>query len=98
MVFNFFVLAGDATRDRSVDTVDFARVIVGFGTAGTKIFSQGDFNYDTLVSSLDFNILVANYGKSLPAVAASLPVAAGARSSPFSDSGQAADDLADLLA
>ncbi len=59
----FFVLAGDADRDRRVSLADFGRLRANFGQAGT--FSQGDFNYDGVVNLADFGILRANFGRDL---------------------------------
>lgn len=62
----FFVLAADANQDRFVDTNDFNLLAANFGSTG-KVFSQGNFNYDVagVVDSIDFNILLAQYGKRL---------------------------------
>ena len=61
--FDFFVLAGDADRDRAVTIADFALMRSGFG--GPGLFSDGDFNYDGQVTMADFAILRSNFGKSL---------------------------------
>jgi len=66
---DFFVLSGDANRDRFVDTLDFNLLANHFAQT-SMAFSQGDFNYDNEVNSLDFNIFVARYGKRLVAPAA----------------------------
>jgi hypothetical protein len=65
---DFFILAGDANRDRVVNSDDFNLFATYFGQSG-KNFSQGNFNYDAagLVNSDDFNILAANFGVSLGA-------------------------------
>ncbi len=68
---DFFVLAGDANRDRQVSILDFAVLRSNFGSSDAT-FSQGDFNYDGQVSILDFAILRVNFGQSLPAPSASL--------------------------
>lgn len=62
----FFVLAGDATRNRVVNLDDFNVLAANFGLAG-KTFSQGNFSYDGggLVNLDDFNILAANFGVGL---------------------------------
>lgn len=62
--FDTFALAGDANRDRSVNSDDFNILATHFGTSG-NVFSDGDFNYDGLVNSDDFNILASNFGVSL---------------------------------
>ena len=65
---NFFVLAGDATRNRSVNLDDFTILASSFGQAG-RVFSQGNFNYDAAgaVNLDDFTILAAQFGATLPA-------------------------------
>ena len=61
---HFYVLAGDANRDRVVDLADFVILRNHFGSAG--LFSQGDFNYDGRVDLSDFVMLRNQFGKSLP--------------------------------
>ena len=68
---DFFILAGDANRDRTVDLTDFGVLRNNFGQSNV-VFSQGDFNYDGTVSLLDFGILRNNFGQSLPTPAASV--------------------------
>lgn len=100
--FGFFVLAADANRDRSVDTVDFNILAASFSQIG-KTFSQGDFNYDGAVDTVDFNLLAANFSNSLPAPSAAMsavpqllePPPAGAGRSIFSD--RAIDGHSDLV-
>ncbi len=62
---DFFVLAGDANRDRTVDLADFNLLATNFGSAGT--FSEGDFDYSGTVDLADFNALAINFGKTLQA-------------------------------
>jgi hypothetical protein len=64
-VMDFFVLAADANRDRSVNGLDFNVLAANFGQS-PRTFSQGDFNYDGIVNGLDFNILAVRFGQSLP--------------------------------
>jgi agmatine/peptidylarginine deiminase len=64
VVYNFFVLAGDANRDRSVNLLDFNILSFNFGQS-PRTFSQGDFNYDGSVNLLDFNILSQRFGQSV---------------------------------
>lgn len=61
----FFVLAGDADRDRDVDFFDFLTLRSNYGTSD-KLFSDGDFDYDGDVDFFDFLILRGNYGVTLP--------------------------------
>lgn len=58
----FFVLAGDADRNRLVDTRDFNRLAGVFGKS-PAIFSEGDFSFDNAIDSVDFGILVDRFGK-----------------------------------
>jgi N-acetylneuraminic acid mutarotase len=62
--FEFFVLAGDANRDRSVNLSDFNILVANFGQSN-RTFSQGDFNYDTVVTLADFNTLASRFGVAL---------------------------------
>jgi hypothetical protein len=64
--FSFYVLNGDANRDRKVDTQDFNLLVGNYGRSSGALFSDADFSRDGAVSSLDFNVLVAQYGKLLP--------------------------------
>jgi GH25 family lysozyme M1 (1,4-beta-N-acetylmuramidase) len=63
-VLDFFVLAGDANHDRSIDTLDFNALAGNFG-GSAKTYAQGDFNYDGVVDTLDFNTLAGQFGKAL---------------------------------
>ncbi len=102
-VLNFFVLAGDATRDRSVNLNDFTVLAANFG-ASNRVFSQGDFDYSGNVDLNDFTVLASQFGKSLPApgdaprsgsevMRGPLPLTSVARhSNPFSDD-RVADDV-----
>jgi hypothetical protein len=38
-------------------------------------FDQGNFNYDSSIDSVDFNILASKFGQTLPAPAAPAPAA-----------------------
>jgi hypothetical protein len=63
--FTFFVLAGDATRDRRVDAADQAVLQNNLGNPAPT-FGDGDFNYDGSVNNADQAILVAQFSRSLP--------------------------------
>ena len=63
LTLDFFVLAGDADRDRAVTIADFAQLRAGFG--GPGLFSEGDFNYDGQVTIADFAVLRRNFGTAL---------------------------------
>ena len=86
---DFFILDGDATRDRIVDTQDFNLLAANFGN--TAAFTQGNFDYSGTVDSIDFGRLLNNFGKRLlpPAgpVLGALVVAGGQLiNPPFGDS------------
>lgn len=78
-VYDFFVLPGDANRDRSVNIGDFAILAGNFNQPGT--FTAGDFNYNGSVEIGDFSILASAFNSYL-APPADLPRAAGASSPP----------------
>jgi hypothetical protein len=61
---DFFVLAGDANHDRTVNLQDFNVLATFFGQT-SRTFSQGDFNYDGTVNLSDFNILAGRFGRSI---------------------------------
>jgi subtilisin-like proprotein convertase family protein len=62
-VTNFFVLAGDANHDGTVNLADFNVLAENFGQSN-QTFGEGDFNYDGTVNLTDFNILAAKFGQS----------------------------------
>jgi hypothetical protein len=70
-VFDFFVLAGDANRDRTVGFADLVILAQNYGTAA-KTFAQGNFNYDAggNVDFQDLVLLAQRYGTTLTAPAA----------------------------
>jgi hypothetical protein len=70
-VTDFFVLAGDVNRDRSVNGTDFALLAGNFGKTGMT-YGQGDLNGDGNVNGTDFAILAGNFGKTVPAPAAAV--------------------------
>jgi hypothetical protein len=79
-VFDFFVWAGDANRDRTVNSDDFNILAGSFGMGG-KNFTQGDFTYNTVVNSDDFNILAGKFGQTLAPPPPPGPEAAAATAS-----------------
>ena len=62
---DFFVLAGDFNRDRSVNLADFTVLANNFGRSGVG-FGGGDANYDGSVNLSDFTILANRFGATLP--------------------------------
>jgi len=66
---DFFVLGGDANRDRAVDFNDLVVLAQNYNTTG-KTYAQGDFNYDGKVDFNDLVILAQRYNTSLAAPAA----------------------------
>jgi hypothetical protein len=97
---SIFFLAGDATRDRTVNLNDFNVMTANFGMAGMT-FSQGNFDYDAAgnVNLNDFNLLASRFGQSV-APAGTSSTSSG--QSPFGGKGISGDDelesLRDLLA
>lgn len=80
--FTFWILYGDANRDRTVNVSDFAQMSANFGQS-PRTFGQGDFNYDGVVNINDFSLLAAGFNTSLPAPG-DLPRASSAVSARFS--------------
>ncbi|MEM7809383.1 MAG: hypothetical protein AAF561_14840, partial [Planctomycetota bacterium] len=68
---DFFVLAGDANRDRTVNLADFGVLRSNFGST-SAVFSDGDFNYDGRVDLADFGLLRAQFGTVLATPASDL--------------------------
>ncbi|HVT87887.1 MAG TPA: FG-GAP-like repeat-containing protein [Tepidisphaeraceae bacterium] len=66
--FDFYVLGGDANRDRTVDLSDMIMFADNWFTSG-KTFSQGDFNYDGTVNAKDLTIVAHNWQVTLDAPA-----------------------------
>ena len=93
-----FFLAGDATRDHTVNLNDFNVMAGNFGMSG-KTFSQGNFDYDAAgnVNLNDFNLLASRFGQS---VAPAGTNGASSGQSPFGGkriAGDEVDALRDLL-
>ncbi len=63
-VFNQFILAGDATRNRIVNFDDLLIVAQNYGKSN-RTFQQGDFNYNGTVNFDDLLIIAQRYGMSL---------------------------------
>jgi hypothetical protein len=68
---DFFVLAGDANHDRTVDVTDLG-FLATYWQESPRTFAQGDFNYDQTVDVTDLGILATNWQNSLPAPAPAL--------------------------
>jgi hypothetical protein len=74
--FDFYVLAGDANRDRTVDFNDLTVLAQNYNTTGGKNWSTGDFNGDGTVDFSDLVILAQRYNTTLaapPAISPSAP-------------------------
>jgi hypothetical protein len=72
---DFFILAGDANRDRKIDAMDLGILSANWQGAN-KAFSQADFNYDGLVDISDLYILASQWQQSLaPPPPAAQPIA-----------------------
>jgi alpha-L-arabinofuranosidase len=68
ILLNFFVLGGDANRDRKVDATDLGILSLNWNQTG-RAFSQGNFDYsaDGLVNVNDLDILAAHWQQALAA-------------------------------
>jgi hypothetical protein len=88
--FDFYVLAGDANRDRVVNFNDLLILAKNYNTTGAT-FGTGDFNYDGVVNFSDLLILARNYNQSVavpppaPAAVMAEPVLASSASSVLTD-------------
>lgn len=80
-MLDFFVYAGDANHNRTVDVDDL--YILASNWYGTgKTFAQGDFNYDGVVDGKDLGILSVRWQQTLaPPAPPAPPLAAAALSS-----------------
>lgn len=87
--FTFFILYGDADRDRDVDIADFSNLASNFNLSN-KSFAQGDFDYNGIVNIADFAVLAQRFNQTLPPAAGSEPEggrpAPSAAVSPFAGS------------
>lgn len=72
--FDFFVLAGDANRDRVVNFSDLLIVARNYNGTG-KTYGDGDLNSDGAVSFADLLILARSYGKALAVPPTPAPMA-----------------------
>ena len=57
--WDFYVLAGDANRDRKVNIVDFSLVAAHYSRRAT--FTQGDFDYSGRVDADDLAVVLSRY-------------------------------------
>jgi hypothetical protein len=64
---DYFVLAGDANRDRTVNTADF-QIWRNHAGQSPAAFDVGDFNYDNTVNTGDFQIWRNNAGTTVAMV------------------------------
>jgi hypothetical protein len=67
--FGFFVLAGDANHDRSVDFNDLVKLAQNYNTTG-RTYADGDFTGDGKVDFNDLVVLAQRYNTSLSATPA----------------------------
>jgi uncharacterized delta-60 repeat protein len=80
--FDFYVLAGDANRDRAVDFNDLAFLACNYNAIGGKTWTDGDFNGDGNVDFNDLVVLAQRYNTSLPAAASANIVVLGSTAMP----------------
>ena len=105
---DFFLLAGDANHDGTVNTSDFAAMANNFNAFGGTSLSQGDVNGDGRVNAMDFNLIATRFGASLssqpisavplsrsnatPSLFAARPIAASSLAGMLSDYNAAVTD------
>lgn len=70
----FFVMAGDANRDRKINATDLA-ILAANWQGSNRTFCQGDFNYDGRVDVADLGILASHWQQTLPAPQAPTQIA-----------------------
>jgi hypothetical protein len=76
---SFFVLAGDATRDRMVDFSDLLVLASNYNRASGAVWTDGDFTRDGRVNFDDLLILASGYNQGLQsAVVAPAPLSGNA--------------------
>jgi hypothetical protein len=63
--YDFFVLAGDADRDRDVDVNDLG-ILASNWQQSPRTFSQGDFDYSGTVDVNDLGLLASRWQQGLP--------------------------------
>jgi hypothetical protein len=66
---DFFILSGDANRDRAVDFNDLVLLAQNYNSTGGKLWTDGDFTGDGNVDFNDLVVLAQRYNTSLPAPA-----------------------------
>jgi ELWxxDGT repeat protein len=72
---DFYVLDGDANRDRKVDFLDLAALAQNYNGGGGKTWADGDFNGDGAVDFLDLAMMAQRYNTSLAAPGAAVTAA-----------------------
>jgi hypothetical protein len=75
---DFYLLGGDANRDRKVDFLDLAALAQNYNTSGGKTWADGDFNGDGKVDFLDLAMMAQRYntGLAAPGAVMATPVSA----------------------
>jgi ELWxxDGT repeat protein len=73
---DFYVLGGDANRDRKVDFNDLVSLAQNYNTTGGKSWADGDFTGDGNVDFNDLVMLAQRYNTSLAAVGGAAPAVA----------------------
>lgn len=93
--FDFFVLAGDMNRNRTVDFSDLLVLAQNYGSTG-KRFSEGNLTYDAngVVSFDDLLLLSQNYGLTIAPLSALYSPATPASAKPKRSAGSALIELA----
>ncbi|HEY7117150.1 MAG TPA: hypothetical protein VH475_11210, partial [Tepidisphaeraceae bacterium] len=80
---DFFILSGDANRDRAVDFNDLVVLAQNYNVTGGKLWADGDFTGDANVDFNDLVTLAQQYNTTLPPpVAAPVPPATPVKPKP----------------
>jgi type VI protein secretion system component Hcp len=82
LVLEFYVLGGDATRDRKVDFNDLVKLAQNYNSPAGKAYDEGDFDGDGRVDFSDLVILAQHYNTALAKAAGSAVPIAGAAPMP----------------
>lgn len=64
-----YTIVADANLDGTVNSSDFNQFVAHYGVLASARWTQGDFDGDGKVTTLDFNLLAGQFGQTVPAPA-----------------------------
>ena len=76
LTFDFFVLAGDTNRDRTVNFTDLLTVARNYTKGPLATWADGDFDANGVVNFADLLAVARGYGKTLPVPPPAAPIPA----------------------